>query len=106
MPGNPNGVEFAGSPDSSHSLEKCGPERAVSNNRRFQDGVMELQQSGVGQTGSRQENVVHPSRRDVIRADISKRLRHICAHLQDEEFARLVETMVDQKLKGERSRSL
>ena len=42
----------------------------------------------------------------MIRDDIAKRLRQVCAHLSEEEFAKLVEAMADQKLKGERSRSL
>jgi hypothetical protein len=52
------------------------------------------------------EDAFFHSRRSTIRDDIAKRLRHVCAHLSDKEFAKLVETMVDQKLKGERSRSL
>jgi hypothetical protein len=46
------------------------------------------------------------SRREMIRADIAKRLRNVCRHLSDQEFAKLVESMVDQKIKGERRRSL
>lgn len=45
-------------------------------------------------------------RRDAIRDDISKRLRHICSHLSDNEFKELVNSMADQKLKGERNKSL
>lgn len=45
-------------------------------------------------------------RKETIRADISRRLRSVCAHLSDEEFARLVETMVERKLKGERRGSI
>jgi hypothetical protein len=64
---------------------------------------MQLNKSGdVAPSHSAYEH----SRRDVIRDDIAKRLRHVCAHLSDKEFAKLVETMVDQKLKGERTRSL
>jgi len=45
-------------------------------------------------------------RREVIREDISKRLRHICSHLSETEFKKLVSSMADQKLKAERTRSL
>jgi len=45
-------------------------------------------------------------RRDVIREDISKRLGHICSHLSETEFKKLVNSMADQKLKGERTKSL
>lgn len=64
---------------------------------------MQLNKSGHA---SSSQNAYDHSRRDEIRADIAKRLRHVCAHLSDKEFAKLVETMVDQKLKGERSKSL
>jgi hypothetical protein len=56
-------------------------------------------------TASNEDRFRH-TRRDDIRDDIAKRLRHVCAHLSDAEFKKLVETMTDQKLKGERSRSL
>jgi DNA-binding MurR/RpiR family transcriptional regulator len=46
----------------------------------------------------------HVSRREIIRQDIAKRLRRVCTHLSDEEFAKLVEAMADQKIRGERSR--
>jgi hypothetical protein len=46
------------------------------------------------------------TRRDNIRDDITKRLRNVCSHLSDAEFKKLVETMADQKLKGERSRTV
>ena len=45
-------------------------------------------------------------RRDTIRDDIAKRLRNVCSHLSDVEFKKLVEAMTDQKLKGERSRTV
>jgi hypothetical protein len=58
-----------------------------------------------GSTASKQD-ALHRSRRDVVRDDIAKRLRNVCGHLSDQEFATLVETMVDQKLRGERRRTL
>ena len=45
-------------------------------------------------------------RRDIIRDDIAKRLRNVCSHLSDAEFRKLVNAMAEQKLKGERSRTL
>ena len=46
------------------------------------------------------------TRRENIRDDIAKRLRTVCSHLSDAEFKKLVEAMTDQKLKGERSRTV
>ncbi|HYN82814.1 MAG TPA: hypothetical protein VES88_15100 [Gemmatimonadaceae bacterium] len=46
------------------------------------------------------------TRRDTIREDIARRLRHICSHMSDSEFKELVNSMADQKLKGERTKSL
>jgi len=54
---------------------------------------------------SHNDAVVH-TRRDNIRDDIAKRLRNVCSHLSDAEFKKLVEAMTDQKLKGERSRTV
>ena len=39
------------------------------------------------------------ARRDAYVADISARLRHICQHLTDDEFARLVVDMAETKLR-------
>lgn len=64
---------------------------------------MELEKWG---TESPNEHAFLQSRREAIRADIAKRLRNVCSHLSDQEFDKLVEGMVDQKLKSERSRSL
>ena len=44
-------------------------------------------------------------RKDIIRADITKRLRSICSNFSDEEFASLVEKMTEQKLRSERRTS-
>ena len=54
---------------------------------------------------SHNDAVVH-TRRDNIRDDIAKRLRNVCSYLSDAEFKKLVEAMTDQKLKGERSRTV
>jgi PHD/YefM family antitoxin component YafN of YafNO toxin-antitoxin module len=52
------------------------------------------------------EDDVYYARREVIRNDITRRLRKACAHLSDEDFKRLVERMTEQKLRGERNGSL
>ena len=57
------------------------------------------------QAASRDDAIRH-TRRDNIREDIAKRLRNICSHLSDAEFRKLVESMTEQKLKGERSRTV
>jgi hypothetical protein len=64
-----------------------------------------MQLGKYGQAESNEDRFSH-SRRDDIRDDITKRLRQVCAHLSDAEFKKLVETMTEQKLKGERNRSL
>jgi len=40
--------------------------------------------------------------RETARADIAKRIRRACAHLPEEEFWRLVDSMTDRQLRGER----
>lgn len=55
---------------------------------------------------SANEEAFYKTRRDAVRDDIAERLRHICAHLSEKEFTKLVNSMADQKLKGERSKSL
>jgi hypothetical protein len=42
------------------------------------------------------------ARHEMVRADIARRLRKACSHLGDDEFAALVEQMVDVQLKSER----
>ena len=63
---------------------------------------MQLEKYGM----SGKEDAFLKTRRDMIRDDIAKRLRHICSHLSEKEFTKLVNSMADQKLKGERSKSL
>ena len=45
-------------------------------------------------------------RREMIRDDIARRLRPVCAHYSDDDFQELVESMVEKKLKGDRIRTL
>ena len=61
-------------------------------------------QSGKQNRSASRDDAYNHSRREIIRADIAKLLRRVCTHLSDQEFAKLIETMVDQKLRGERSR--
>jgi hypothetical protein len=46
------------------------------------------------------------ARKEIIRDDIARRLRHICSHLSEADFKQLVDSMTEQKLKGERRTSL
>jgi hypothetical protein len=55
---------------------------------------------------SANEEAFRKTRRDQIRDDIAKRLRKVCSHLSETEFTNLVNSMADQKLKGERSKSI
>lgn len=64
-----------------------------------------MQLGKYGRSASSDDAFLH-ARRDSIRDDIAKRLRNVCSHLSDAEFKKLVETMADQKLKGERSSAL
>jgi hypothetical protein len=43
-------------------------------------------------------------RRSVIRADLEKRLRKVCANLSDEEFRALIDLMTERQLKSERGK--
>ena len=64
-----------------------------------------MQLSKYDRAASHGDGLLH-TRRDNIRDDIAKRLRNVCSHLSDTEFKKLVEAMTDQKLKGERSRTV
>lgn len=64
-----------------------------------------MQQSKYEQSSPNKDSRLH-TRRDNIREDIARRLRNVCSHLSEAEFEKLVETMTDQKLKGERSRTI
>lgn len=61
-------------------------------------------QSGKHDRSASRDDAHHHSRREIIRDDIAKRIRRVCTHLSDQEFATLVEAMADQKIRGERSR--
>ena len=61
-----------------------------------------MQLAKYDQSSSNNDSHLH-ARRDNIRDDIAKRLRNVCSHLSDAEFKKLVNSMAEQKLKGERS---
>lgn len=42
-----------------------------------------------------------PDRAEHLRSEISARLRHVCSHLSDEQFAELVHDIADVTLKYE-----
>ena len=48
------------------------------------------------------EDAYHANRREIIRADLVRRLGKICANLSEADFKKLVEVMTEQKLRGER----
>jgi len=64
-----------------------------------------MQLGKYDRSASNDDALLH-TRRDVIRDDIAKRIRNVCSHLSDAEFKKLVNEMAEQKLKGERRRSL
>jgi hypothetical protein len=41
-------------------------------------------------------------RKEVIRADVSNRLRSVCSNFSDADFANLVDTIAERKLREER----
>jgi hypothetical protein len=43
-------------------------------------------------------------RRAIVRDDIERRLRKVCANFSDEDFRELVDLMTDRKLKSERTK--
>lgn len=47
---------------------------------------------------------VPTDRRTIVRADIERRLRKVCANFSDDEFRELVDLMTDRKLKSERAK--
>ena len=52
------------------------------------------------------DDAYQSSRKDAIRADISRRLKKICSHLSDDEFDHLVDVMAENKIKGDRRTTL
>ena len=85
------------------AISQIGPDCAGAYNKSV-EGVVPMQLQKYEQSVN--EDAYFKMRRDLIREDIAKRLRKVCSHLSDAEFKKLVDSMVEQKLKGERRRSL
>lgn len=66
---------------------------------------MQMQQQNQGGSTAHDDEFASV-RKEEIRADISRRLRKICAHLSDKEFDALVDVMADNKIKGDRRTTL
>jgi hypothetical protein len=52
----------------------------------------------VRHDGDAEHARVHKAKRDALRTDIAARLRRVCQHWADDEFAQLVSDMADTKL--------
>ena len=52
------------------------------------------------------EDPYESSRKDAIRADISRRLRKICSNLSEADFDHLVDLMAENKIRGDRRTTL
>jgi hypothetical protein len=52
----------------------------------------------VRHDGNAEHASVHEAKRDALRTDIAARLRRVCQHWADDEFAQLVSDMADTKL--------
>ena len=51
---------------------------------------------------SDEEDAYESSRKDAIRADLSRRLQKICSNLSADDFANLVDVMAENKIRGDR----
>ncbi len=80
-----------------------GPDCATPYNPPVKRCSMQLGKSG--RVTSSDDAFLH-TRREIIRDDIAKRLRNVCSHLSEADFKKLVDVMAEQKLKGERIRTL
>jgi hypothetical protein len=47
---------------------------------------------------------IQTDRRAIVRDDIERRLRKVCANFSDEDFRELVDLMTERKLKSERTK--
>jgi hypothetical protein len=50
-----------------------------------------------------QEDWYFAGRREKIRADLVTRLEKVCANFSDSDFRSLIDSMTDQKMRGERA---
>ena len=53
-----------------------------------------------------EKDAYESSRKDAIRADISRRLQKICSNLSRDDFDNLVDVMAENKIKGDQRTSL
>lgn len=58
------------------------------------------------ESASAEEDAYESSRKDAIRADISRRLKKICSNLSAADFDALVEGMAEKKIRGDRRTSI
>ena len=52
-----------------------------------------------------EEDAFNSRRKDVIREDLARRLKNICANFPEDDFRALIDEMAERKLKGERKGS-
>jgi len=55
---------------------------------------------------SDEEDAYQSSRKEAIRADISRRLRKICSSLSEADFDHLLDVMTENKIRGDRRTTL
>jgi hypothetical protein len=53
-----------------------------------------------------EEDPYESTRKDAIRADISRRLKKVCSNFSDDEFDHLVDVMAENRIKGDRRTTL
>ena len=53
-----------------------------------------------------EEDAYESSRKEAIRADLSRRLKKICSNLSPDDFDALVDGMAEKKISGDRRTSL
>jgi hypothetical protein len=76
-----------------------GPDCAGTYNLLLLGGLLEQSRPEIFESTSRSPDV---SRRGAIRDDIARRIKRVCADLNDQEFTTLVDQMTERQLKGER----
>jgi hypothetical protein len=58
------------------------------------------------ESASADEDAYESSRKEAIRADLSRRLRKICSNLSEADFDHLVDLMAENKIRGDRRTTL
>ena len=74
-----------------------GPNSAVTYNYRVTGGWLESKHERSRELTSGVER----TRREIIQADITRRIRRVCGHLSEEEFSELVNNMTDRQIRSE-----